>query len=74
MWNIVIGVIFILGGLSGTMALRGTQSTIGLAVFGAILVVWGIIQMSSNRRSGQAPPRLMRRRRRPPTGPARGLR
>jgi len=76
MWNIIIGVIFILGGISGSMALRGTNSTIGIAVVGGVLVVWGIIQTAGSR-SSTAPPRMMRRRRvarRPPTGTARGPR
>jgi len=45
MYNIIIGVLFILGGLSGKYALKGTDSTIGLAVVGAGLVVWGIYQL-----------------------------
>jgi len=45
MYNIIIGVLFILGGLSGKYALKGTDSTIGLAVLGAGLVVWGIYQL-----------------------------
>ncbi|GMV81817.1 MAG: hypothetical protein AMXMBFR7_30010 [Planctomycetota bacterium] len=60
MWNILIGVFFIIGGLSGTYAIRGTNSTIGLAVLGAVLVVWGIIQVSSSGKSTPAP-RIKRR-------------
>jgi hypothetical protein len=45
MWNIIIGGAFIIGGLSGKMALRGTESSIGIAVVGAGLVVWGIFQL-----------------------------
>lgn len=45
MYNIIIGVLFIIGGLSGKYALKGTDSTIGLAVVGAGLVVWGIYQL-----------------------------
>ncbi|HEY3320614.1 MAG TPA: hypothetical protein VGP72_09130 [Planctomycetota bacterium] len=53
MRNIVVGVIFILGGLSGQLALRGTDSSIGLAVVGFVLVGWGIYQVtqSDERRS-----------------------
>jgi hypothetical protein len=46
MWNIVIGAIFILGGLSGKLALIGTNSGAALAVVGGGLVVWGIVQVS----------------------------
>ncbi len=60
MWNILIGVFFIIGGLSGTHAIRGTNSTIGLAVLGAVLVVWGIIQVSSSGKATPAP-RIKRR-------------
>ena len=49
MWNIVIGLIFIVGGLSGQLALRGTDNSPLLAVVGAGLVVWGIVQMVRSR-------------------------
>lgn len=45
MWNIIIGGVFIVGGLSGNMALRGTNSGPALAVVGGLLVVWGIVQV-----------------------------
>ncbi len=45
MWNIIIGLIFLVGGLSGKLALFGTNSSTALAVVGAVLIVWGIIQM-----------------------------
>ena len=73
MWNIVIGVLFIIGGLSGEMAVRGTDSTIGLAVIGAVLLLWGIYQMvstpaeptttKSRTRKGKRPGTAGRRRR-----------
>jgi hypothetical protein len=47
MWNIVIGVVFIIGGLSGQMALRGTSSSGGLAVVGLVLVGWGVFQLKN---------------------------
>jgi hypothetical protein len=55
MINIIVGVIFIIGGLSGSLALRGTGSPIALAVVGVALVIWGIIQASSRpaKSSGQ---------------------
>jgi hypothetical protein len=45
-WNIVIGAIFILGGLSGRLALIGTNSGTALAAVGGGLVVWGIVQLA----------------------------
>jgi len=45
MWKIIIGVIFIVGGLSGTMVLRFTNSSEALAIVGVGLVVWGIVEM-----------------------------
>jgi hypothetical protein len=51
--NIIVGVLFLIGGLTGTLALRGTGSTIALAVLGAILIVVGLIQApSSSKKSG----------------------
>jgi hypothetical protein len=45
MWNIIIGLVFIGGGLSGNLALRGTNSGGALAILGGVLVVWGIVQV-----------------------------
>ena len=42
--NIVIGGVFIVGGLSGKLALLGTNSGGALAAVGAGLLVWGIVQ------------------------------
>ena len=50
MWNIVIGVIFLIGGLSGKLALRGTGSTTAIAVVGGGLIVWGLIQVANRAR------------------------
>jgi hypothetical protein len=45
MWKIIIGVIFIVGGLSGRMVLRFTNSSEALVIVGVGLVVWGIVEM-----------------------------
>lgn len=42
MWNIIIGLILLVGGLSGKLALIGSSTA--LAVIGAVLIIWGIIQ------------------------------
>ena len=52
MWNIIIGIIFIIGGLSGYLALRGTQSGYALAAIGAALLIWGIVQVTRTRKTG----------------------
>jgi hypothetical protein len=44
--NIVIGLIFIIGGLTGGMSLRGTHSGSGLAVVGVILVALGLFRLT----------------------------
>lgn len=50
MWNIIIGIIFVIGGLSGRVALIGTGSSRLLAAVGAGLIVWGAVQMVKARR------------------------
>jgi len=44
--NIVIGLVFIVGGLSGGMVLRGTSSGAGLAVIGICLVGYGVFRLA----------------------------
>jgi len=51
MWNIIIGIIFIIGGLSGKLVLRGTNSGMALAALGGALVIWGIIQLVKTKRN-----------------------
>jgi hypothetical protein len=43
--NVVIGGIFVAGGLSGHLALIGTNSGTALAVLGGILIGFGIYRM-----------------------------
>lgn len=52
MWNIIIGVIFVGGGLSGKLALKGTDSSGALAAIGAGLIIWGIVQVVRNKKTG----------------------
>jgi hypothetical protein len=40
-FNIIIGLVFIIGGLSGRLAMRGTQSGVALAVVGVFLLGLG---------------------------------
>jgi hypothetical protein len=51
MRKIIFGIIFIVGGLSGKLALIGTNSGVALAVVGAVYLVWGIAQMMSQRQA-----------------------
>jgi hypothetical protein len=53
MGKILIGIFFIIGGLSGTMVLRGTQSSGALAAVGVGLVIWGVIQMATGKSGGE---------------------
>ncbi len=43
--SIVIGVIFIVGGLSGRLALIGTHSGVGLAIVGAAVAGIGVVRV-----------------------------
>ncbi len=52
MWNIIIGIVFVIGGLTGNLALRGTNSGEAIAAVGAGLVVWGIVQVMKARKGG----------------------
>jgi len=45
MYNIVIGGIMLIGGLSGELALIGTNSGGALAVLGGAMMGWGIFRM-----------------------------
>jgi len=49
MVKIIIGVVFIIGGLSGKLVLVGTNSGMALAIFGLVMVVWGIARIASRR-------------------------
>ncbi len=47
--NIIIGLIFVGGGLTGNLVFIGTESGGLLAAVGAGLVVWGIVQIVRSR-------------------------
>lgn len=46
--NIVIGAVFIIGGLSGKLVFRGTESGIVLAVVGGVLVIVGLVRLKGS--------------------------
>jgi hypothetical protein len=58
MIKIIIGVVFIIGGLSGNLVLIGTNSGAALAGLGAVMVVWGIVNLvrRKQRSSGNTQP------------------
>ncbi|HPF38828.1 MAG TPA: hypothetical protein P5081_18510 [Phycisphaerae bacterium] len=43
--NIIIGLVFVIGGLSGKLALRGTESGPAIAVVGGLLIALGVYRM-----------------------------
>ena len=44
--NIVIGIVFLIGGLSGGMVMRGTNSGGALAAVGGFLILLGIFRLA----------------------------
>jgi hypothetical protein len=44
--SIVIGLVFIIGGLSGKMVMRGTENGYALAAIGAVFIGLGIFRMT----------------------------
>jgi hypothetical protein len=44
--NIIIGLVMIIGGLSGNLVLRGTHSGGALAVAGAFLILLGVFRLA----------------------------
>jgi hypothetical protein len=51
MWNIIIGLVMIVGGASGKLALRGTSSSGALVAIGVALLGWGVFQLVRNKNS-----------------------
>jgi len=44
--NIIIGIVFVIGGLTGKLALVGTHSGPGLAVLGGVLILLGVYRLA----------------------------
>ena len=60
MWKIIIGVIFIVGGLGGTMVLRFTNSSEALVVVGIGILIWGLVEVSrGSRKSSSTRPKTV---------------
>jgi hypothetical protein len=47
--NVIIGLVFIVGGLSGKLAMRGTESGPALAAIGVVLLILGVYRMATTR-------------------------
>jgi hypothetical protein len=45
--NIILGLVFVVGGLSGNLSLRGTHSGPALAAVGVVLIGLGIFRLKS---------------------------
>ena len=52
MIKIIIGLVMVIGGLSGNLVLMGTSSGVALAVLGGVLIVWGIAKMVRQKQGG----------------------
>ncbi len=50
MVKIIIGLVMVVGGLSGQLTLRGTNSSAALVVLGVILIGWGILRLTMSRK------------------------
>jgi hypothetical protein len=46
--NIIIGAVMIIGGLSGSLVMRGTGSGVALAVLGGVFVVLGLFRLRNS--------------------------
>ena len=47
--NIIIGLVFIAGGLSGKLAIIGTNNGAFLAIAGGVLIIWGVYRLKRAR-------------------------
>jgi hypothetical protein len=51
MVKIIIGLVMVVGGLSGKLVLVGTNSGVALAVLGGVMIVWGIARVAASRKA-----------------------
>jgi uncharacterized membrane protein YfcA len=51
MWNILLGILFIIGGLSGNFVLRGTDNSELLVLIGVALAIYGGYQVLRRRQA-----------------------
>jgi hypothetical protein len=48
--NIIVGIVFMIGGMSGKLVMIGTDSGVGLAVVGGVLLVLGLFRLANSAR------------------------
>ena len=41
--GLIIGIVFVIGGLTGGLVLVGTTSGVALAAVGAVIVIWNVV-------------------------------
>jgi hypothetical protein len=51
MVKIIIGLVMVIGGLSGKLVLVGTQSGLALAGLGVVMIIWGIARIMGSRKA-----------------------
>ena len=51
MVKIIIGLVMVVGGLSGKLVLVGTDSSVALAVLVGVMIVWGIARVAASRKA-----------------------
>jgi hypothetical protein len=56
MVKIIIGLVMVIGGLSGKLVLIGTDSGVALAGLGVVLIVWGIARIVAAKKSSGGQP------------------
>ena len=49
-WNLLFGLAFMAGGLSGKIVLMGTQSSEAAVVVGGLMAAWGASQLYRSRK------------------------
>jgi len=49
MWNLIVGILLIIAGLSGRFAFIGTRSPQLLVVIGIAIAAWGVYQIIQSR-------------------------
>lgn len=53
MLKIIIGLIMVVGGLSGKLVLVGTHSGLALAAVGVGMIVWGVVRLINQNKRAQ---------------------
>ena len=54
LWWVIIGAVGIIGGASGQLVLRGTDSSLGLIIVGSCAALFGVYQLVSDAKKKKA--------------------